>query len=185
MRPPQLRMEKNDLGHVPDVPVPNGYALRTYREGDEYGLARVYLESQLSDGTAETVRRTLVSNPCFKPERVFIVEHAGAIIGTAAAWVETERDPGVGYLHMVGLLPEHRGHRLGALLTVEAIRYSCHEGYHAQRLLTDDFREPAVRLYLDLGYYPLYTDPSHPQRWAALADKLNRHQAIARARNLL
>ncbi|MBI5093983.1 MAG: GNAT family N-acetyltransferase [Candidatus Hydrogenedentes bacterium] len=127
----------------------------------------------------------MTHHPCFKPERIFIVEYQDEIIGTAAAWIEPERDPGVGYLHMVGILPEHRGHHLGALLTVEAIRYTRHEGFAVQRLLTDDHREAAIRLYLDLGYYPLLTHESHAERWRALGEKLNRREAVSRARNLL
>ena len=182
---PQLRMEKNDLDRVPEIPTPAGYRLRHFQDGDEPGLALVYLSSGLSDGTVETVQRGILNHPCFKPERVFIVEHAGAVIGSAAAWVDADRDPGVGYLHMVGILPEFRGHHLGALLTVEAIRYSRFEGFTAQRLLTDDHREAAVRLYLDLGYYPLVSHESHAERWRVLGEKLNRREAVAKARSLL
>lgn len=182
---PQLRMEKNDLDRVPDIPTPMGYRLRHFQRGDEAGLASVYLQSNLSDGSVETVQRTIVNHPCFRPERVFVVEHVGEIVGTAAAWIEPDRDPGVGYLHMVGILPQFRGHHLGALLTVEAIRYTRHEGFTVQRLLTDDHREPAVRLYLDLGYYPLLSHESHPERWRILGEKLNRQEAVAKAKSLL
>ena len=177
----QLTMEKRDLGVTPVVESPDGYVMRTFRPGDEAGLGRVYAACDLGEGSVEYVRARIIAHPCFKPERVFVVTVAGEVVATAAAWVE-ERCPGVGYLHMVGTLPEHRGKRLGALLTVAAIRFTHREGLAAQRLDTDDWREPAIRMYLGLGYDPLLLDESHPGRWQDLARKLELPEIITRAR---
>lgn len=169
----QLRMEKCDLDRVPDIPVPPGYALRNYRPGDEAGLARIYEASSLGTETAEKVRANMVEHPCFKPERLFVVEHETGLVGTASAWLRDDL-PNSGYLHMVGLLPEHRGKRLGALVSVASIRYSRQEGFSRQSLDTDDWREAAVRLYLDLGFRPVMLDDTHPERWRVLGEKLGR-----------
>ncbi|MBN2311203.1 MAG: GNAT family N-acetyltransferase [Candidatus Hydrogenedentes bacterium] len=176
----QLNMEKSDLGRVPAIPVPDGYLLRTFREGDEAGIARIYAASDLGATTAEAVREKMLGDPRFKPERLFVIEHQGELVGTAAAWV-CSNDPSIGYLHMVGLLPGHRGKRLGAILTVAAINQNRAEGLSVQRLHTDDFREPALRLYLDLGYVPVYEDDTHPGRWETLARKLDRPEAVSHA----
>lgn len=178
----QLYMEKSDLDNVPDIPVPDGYVLRTYQPGDEDGLARIYGASQLGTKTPEEVHAKILGDPRFTPERLFVVEHAGDLVGTAAAWVEKD-DPQAGYLHMVGLLPGHRGKRLGALLTIAAIKQTYSEGFPVQRLHTDDWREPAVRLYLDLGYYPVYMHRDHLARWRTLGAKLDRIEAVLRAQD--
>ena len=180
----QLRLEKDDLENVPRIVVPTGYVLRNYREGDEAGIGRVYAAAGLEEGSVESVRRRIIAHPCFTPGRLFVIEHAGEIVGTAAAWIEAENDPGVGYLHMIGVMPEHRGKRLGAILSIAAIEYTRNEGFTRQRLSTDDWREAAIRLYLDLGYYPLICDETHPARWAALAEKLDRMNAVALGRVL-
>ena len=180
----QLRMEKDDLENVPHIPVPPGYLLRNYREGDEAGIGRVYAGASLGNETAEDVRRRIITHECFKPERLFVIEHAGELVGTSAAWIEAEADPGVGYLHMIGVVPEHRGKRLGAILTIAAIRYSRSEGFTRQRLSTDDWRDAAICLYLDLGYYPLLVDEAHRARWEILARKLDHVSALARAKVL-
>lgn len=179
----QLVMEKSDLAVVPNIPLADGYRLRNYQRGDETGLARVYAASILGTETEQEVEKNILSHPCFRPERVFIVEHDGRVIGTSAAWVESD-DPDVGYLHMVGLLPEHRGKQLGAFLIVASIGYSRAEGFDRQRLKTDDWREPALRLYADLGYYPLFTDDSHPGRWEEVARKLGRPHLLERSVDL-
>jgi mycothiol synthase len=179
----QLIMEKRDLWNTPVVEMPAGYTLRTYRPGDEAGLGRIYAACELGEGSPEYVRGRMIAHPCFKPERIFIVLDGEEAVGTAAAWVE-DGDPGVGYLHMVGTLPEYRGKGLGKLLTVAAIRFTHHEGLPAQRLKTDDWRESALRMYLALGYDPLLLDESHPGRWQVLAQKLDMPQIITRARSI-
>lgn len=178
----QLHMEKADLTDVPHIPVPDGYVLRAYEEGDEAGIAEVYAASDLGTDTAEKFREKMLCDPRYRPGSIFVVEHDGAIIGTAAAWID-DKDPSAGYLHMVGLKPGHRGKRLGAILTAAAINKNRAEGYRVQRLHTDDWREAAVRLYLDLGYVPVFTDKDHAERWRKLAGKLDRHEAVARARD--
>lgn len=179
----QLRMEKSDLDNVSVVPLPEGYLLRNYRKGDEAGLGRIYAASSLGCETADLVRERVIGHPCFRPERLFVIEHAGELVGTGAAWL-VEDDPGAGYLHMVGVLREYRGKRLGAALTVAAIGYTRAEGFSRQQLDTDDWRVPALRLYLDLGYYPLYWDDTHPERWEAVAKAVERPGALVRAKDL-
>jgi mycothiol synthase len=177
-------MEKKGLDNLPVIPMPDGYTLRSYRPGDEEDLARIYEGSDLGSATAEKVRANVLGHPCFRPERILVVEREGQVVGTAAAWSEPT-DPGVGYLHMVGVLPEHQGKRLGKLLTVEAIRFSRNEGYDTQRLVTDDWRDAAIRLYLDLGYIPLLTHPTHRARWEALGRRLNRPTILEHATETL
>jgi GNAT superfamily N-acetyltransferase len=177
----QLRLEKDDLDNVPDIPLPEGYAIRTYRPGDEVGIARIYGACSLGEGTIDQVQQGILSAPCFKPERVFVAEHVSELVGTAAAWIDAScNDPSAGYLHMVGVLPEHRGKRLGAILTIAALRYSRSEGFTRQQIATDDWREAALRTYLDLGYYPLIRDDTHIARWAVVSDKLARPEIYAR-----
>ncbi len=177
----QLWMEKSDLDAVPQIPVPAGYHLRTFRTGDEKALAGVYAAADLGTTTAEEVRKRMINHPCFKPERIFVVDYDGGVVGTSAAWIE-QNDPGVGYLHMVGVLPEHRGRRLGALLAVASIGYTRQEGFAAQRLFTDDWRAPAIHLYLNLGYYPLLYEGAELERWETLARRLGRPDALREPR---
>lgn len=181
----QLRMEKTGLSDVPQLAVPDGYVMRTFRDGDESALARIYAVSKLDKDTVEIVRQDILGDPCFTPDRVFVAEHDGEIVGTASTWIAPD-ELDAGYLHMVGVLDGHRGKRLGAALTCAALRYSRQEGFDIQRLMTDDWREDAIRLYVNLGFYPLITDASHPMRWEAIARRIGRpdimdHMRIAPA----
>ena len=119
----QLWMERNVLADIPGIPVPDGYLLRTFRPGDEPALARIYDVSGLGTATPEAVRIRMMDHPCYKPERIYLIEDASGPVGTAAAWVEPF-DPGAGYLHMVGVMPGHRGKRLGAIVVTATIRHT-------------------------------------------------------------
>ncbi|MEJ7652578.1 MAG: hypothetical protein WKH64_04110, partial [Chloroflexia bacterium] len=41
-------------------------------------------------------------------------------------------------------------------------------GWERVFLLTEDFRLPAITMYLRLGFEPEMQDPTHPTRWEAL-----------------
>lgn len=176
----QLKMEFRDFSTIPDIPVPENYVLRNYLEGDEAGLSRVYIAGDLGMETPELVREKLIEHPCFTPERMFVLEYDGEIVGTACAWANAQ-DSSKGYLHMVGVLDGHRGKHLGAFVTVATMKYHRGHGFTAQQLDTDDWREAAVKLYLDLGYVPVLVDDSHAARWRTLAAKLHRPKALAEA----
>jgi mycothiol synthase len=184
MTSPLLRMEKTDLENAPDSPAPEGYVLRRFERGDEAGLARVYLASDLGCTQAEAVRERIVERDLFRPERLIVLERDGVVVGSAIAW-EDVVEPPAGYLHMVGVLPEARGKGLGTLLAVEAIRQSRSEGFRVLRCHTDDFRLGAIRAGLRLGFRPVLSHASDKARWTAIAATLGVKDILAGARSTL
>lgn len=176
-------MERRGLEKLPDVSIVRDYTLRTFEQGDEAGLGRVFAASALGSESVEQVRSRLHAHACFEPARVFVAVSGELIVGTASAW-RSEREPDVGYLHMLGVLPEHRGKQLGAALTLATLHYTRVEGLPAQRLLTDDWRLPAIRLYFRLGYDPILTDWTHRMRWRNVARRLKQPEIVQRARKV-
>ena len=78
---------------------------------------------------------------------------------------------------MVCVLPEHRGHGLGRVVTLAVLRYMRQHGFRSARLRTDDWRLSAIRAYLSLGLEPLYPPDAvpgddHRARWAAVIARL-------------
>lgn len=182
-KPSKLIMEKSDLDVVPTVAVPPGYTLRTFRAGDEAGLGNVYGISSLGSDTPKAVKAKLLDHPCFKADRIFIVEHSENIVATCAAWVENDT-PECGFLHMLGVLPGHQGKMLGTIVATETCRYTQREGFSRQRLLTDDWRDPAITLYFNLNFHPVITCDTHPGRWQAIGERLSRMDAVEQAVDL-
>jgi mycothiol synthase len=73
---------------------------------------------------------------------------------------------------MVAVDPMHRSHGLGKALTVAVLRRFRERGFRRAVLQTDDFRLPAIRLYLGFGFRPSMTHESHPGRWREIYRQL-------------
>ena len=174
-RMPQLHMYRPNLADLPPLGVPDGYELRTYRPGDEaiWGqIMDVCLPMGAGQWRPEIVRDTLTSLPQFDPDGLYFATWHGIPVGTATAWRLRPDEQEIGYVHMVGVLPDHRGRRLGYVVTLAALQRFRERGLHAAMLDTDDFRLSAIRAYLDLGFQPEQRHPSHPERWAVILSEL-------------
>ena len=97
----------------------------------------------------------------------FAVNPEGRIISTATVQVK----PGhVGNLHMVGTAMDCKGLGGGRAVCTEVVRYFQRHEITLAYLNTDDFRIPAIKIYLGLGYRPyLYTD-GMVERWQKLME---------------
>jgi len=62
--------------------------------------------------------------------------------------------------------------RLGTIVSTAATRRLIEAGYRRIYLLTDDFRLPAIRIYLALGYAPLFHAPGMPERWQVVLQQI-------------
>jgi mycothiol synthase len=164
----QLQMRRPHLEDLPAVSLPDGYSLRTYRPGDE----RAWLEicnPAIGMGWDEAeLRQKLLDIPWFAPERLFFVCYDGEPVGTACAWQRSAGEREEGYVHMVAVKPEHRGHKLGLALTLRVLRALRRYGFRQSILNTDDHRLPAIAVYRDLGFEPEVPNEHFRQRWAAV-----------------
>ena len=168
----QLRMLRPDLEELPEIQIPEGYGVRTYRPGDEANWARIIDASFGGRRSAEDARKEIINKPQFAPEGLFFATHQGKPVGTACAWRGTPEETEVGYLHMVGVVPEHQGHRLGKLVSLCVLHFFKEHHFSRALLDTDDGRLPALKTYLNLGFKPVYRDDSHEERWKAVSGNL-------------
>ena len=173
----QLRMEIRGLADLaPDdggPTLPASYGLRTFRPGDEDAWLALLQTGEF--GVWDRVRLDLmIRHPHVKVPRVgiFFATVDDRPVGTASTYlhpVDDRIDPELGWV-VVG--PEHRGHGLGLVVCRAVLEYVGRLGYDHAYLLTDDFRLPAIKTYLRLGFEPALVDPSHPARWAAIHRQL-------------
>jgi len=101
----------------------------------------------------------------------YVIEEAGQIVATASVRY-TDRFPGAGYVHWVGVDPAHRGRRLGTIVMARVLRRFAEDGRAFSILETDDFRLPAIASYLGQGFIPHYTDGDHEVRWSKVFEQL-------------
>jgi mycothiol synthase len=109
------------------------------------------------------------------PEGFFVIVHCatGKIVAAAmATHSPTELHPYGGELSWVAAAPEHRGKGLGLAVSAQAAARLIQAGYRNIYLLTDDFRLPAIKTYLKLGYEPLLCCQDMAERWESVYRKL-------------
>ena len=162
----QLRMVRRGLQNLPTLQCPDDYHIRTYWKGDEAHWARIMDTAFVDKGrTTQDAYVEVIDQPDFDPNGFCFVIYGNLPIGTACAWKRCIRGEQVGYIDMLAVLPEHTGHKLGKYLTLFLLHY-----FKAQRMVsvvldTDDFRLPAIKNYLNLGFVPTYVRENHALRW--------------------
>jgi mycothiol synthase len=171
---PSLHMLRADLADLPPLApaiagLPADYAFRTYRPGDEPGWAALMNTGQMGEWTEERTRSELTGRPWpqFDKDGLFIVDYRpeGLIAGSACAWLLDPAERTMGTLHMVCVLPAHRGQGLSSPLCLAVLHRFRERGYARVRLTTHEWRLGAVKTYLRLGFQPLYSQPLHVQQW--------------------
>jgi mycothiol synthase len=170
----QLKMARYSLENLPTLECPDGYHIRTYQQGDEAHWARIMDRTFVDNGrTAQDTYTNVINQPDFDPDGFCFVIHEDVPIGTACAWRRSLRGKLIGYIDMLAVLPEHTGHKLGKSLTVFLLHYFKARRMVSVMLDTDDFRLPAIKNYLNLGFVPVYAGENHRLRWQSVFEKLD------------
>jgi mycothiol synthase len=169
---PQLAMMFHSLQDLPPLQLPDGYHGRSLRAGEEKEW-----ENIVSGAFNRLFRfdEKLSAFELYTADRVqFICDAEDRPVATATAWHREKWGSDCGYLHIVGVLSAHGGKGLGAQVSLLALRRMEQEGYTKAVLNTDDFRLPAIRTYLKLGFVPYMDHESHQSRWTAITEQLRR-----------
>ena len=154
--------------------LPGEYRFRTYRPGDEAGWAALMNTGQMDEWDAARTREKLtgVAWPQFDPQGLFLITAGPGeeIVGSACAWLADPSETETGVLHMVCVLPEHRGARLSFLLCLAVLHRFKERGFCRVRLNTGSWRLGAVKTYLRLGFRPWYRKPGQDALWREALD---------------
>ena len=163
---PQLCMKRDRLDDLPPIVLPEGYSIRTSREGDARYWALIMGEAFGPEWTEEAFFSYMVDSPDYRPDRIFFVcDPAGAPCATGSAYRSQHWGEQTGYLHFVGTRPSYAGKRLGYAVSLAALHKFKEEGCVDAVLRTDDFRLAAIKTYLRLGFHPVILHENHPARW--------------------
>ena len=165
---PQLFMRKKSMDEIPAIVLPEGFVLHTHEPGHE-GDWETLIER--SFGSHFDFAKSLTERRGYRPEHVFYLSKSGRELATASA-IEKDEFPGEGWLHMVGVDPDTRGMGLSLPIVAAALWSMKSRGFESVMLSTDDFRIPAIKTYLRLGFEPVMSHESHEARWAAVMEKI-------------
>jgi mycothiol synthase len=153
---------------TPAPTVAEGYTLRPFRPSDSPGVRAVLEVSGLAVWTHGELEGQLKG---VLPGGCFVVEHlaSGTIVATAQArHAQHALHPEGGEVGWVAAHPGHAGKQLGRSVVAAATLRLQQAGYTRIFLLTDDFRLPAVKTYLGLGFEPFLFEDGMKERWAKL-----------------
>ena len=173
-RPPQLRMEWPErlLDSPPSPKLPPGYRLRCATEADAGGFIELMAKAGFSGWDAE---RLAGQRAKVVPDGHFVIEHqaSGRLVATAMAQHAGRPDqPYWAEMGWVAADPAHKGKGLGLAVCAAVTARLLRAGYRRIHLLTDDWRLPALKTYLKLGYEPVLTGEGMAERWRKLGEAL-------------
>lgn len=153
-----------------------GLILRTYKEGDAKGWIEVCSED-LGTGlwTEEDFVQKMLGVDGLYPEGIFLaVDKNGVIAGTATGVLKDKERANLGYVHMVCVRPAYRGMGLGGHLSAAVLKYLADNACTDVYLTTDDFRIPAIKTYLSLGFLPVIENDEIKARWTAIMKSIGK-----------
>ena len=171
---PQLLMRRPHLREVPAAVPPEGYELRHFRPGDEAGWnALMDLAFERRPGQSDFARE-MAADDAYRPQRVkLVLDRTGRIVATASCWLLPRFGAEAAVLHWVARHPDYGGRGLGRMVSLAVLHQAVEEGRLRAYLSTDDFRVPALRIYLRMGFEPVMTHGSHPGRWRRILKDLD------------
>lgn len=149
-----------------------GYALRTYRPGDE---SHFYELMDVAGWKGWDDERLSYSLNRILPEGWYFAVHqaSGMIVATAMALHNYKGTyPFWGELGWLAADPDHSGQGLGKAVSACVVRRFVDAGYRLIHLHTEEFRLAAIKTYLRLGFVPWMDSPDSAERWEQVVAQL-------------
>jgi len=109
------------------------------------------------------------------PDGFFVIEHLGTgkiVATTMATHRPTALHPCGGELGWVAADPAHKGRGLGLATCAAVTALFIRRGYRRIYLQTDDWRLPAIKTYLNLGWEPFPYCEGMKERWDMVLKQL-------------
>ena len=155
---------------MPEPALPPGYELLAYRPGYKDS----WIETINTGEFGSLWDRGYFEEYIRGPERMEcsrLVVTDGQVVAATFASVE-ESAPEVARVDFVVSRPEFHGLGLGRAVCTEVVRVLIEKGYPNVVLYTDDWRLPAIGLYLSMGFEPRMDREDMPERWERIRAKL-------------
>lgn len=151
-----FRMEI-DLDDNPAEPeLPAGFTVRAMREGEEKRMYEAHMTSfadlwMFNPEPFEIWKHWFVDDTAFDPSLWFLAEHGGELAGVALTRA-AENEPGLGWVRVLGVMPEYRKQGLGQALLRHTFAEYTRRGFDRVGLGVDaENPTGAVRVYERVG----------------------------------
>ena len=165
-----LQMRRPTSTPLPDVSVPDGVRIRTFRAGADDDAWVVLNARAFADHpeqayvTVEDLRERQQES-WFDPAGFFLAERVEDDRMVGFHWTKVhERPAPAGEVYVVGLHPDAQGTGLGLALTVTGLAHLAALGLPIVLLYADETNAGAVRMYERLGFRIHHTDAEYARR---------------------
>lgn len=151
--------------------------MRTFRPGDEprfYNLMELAGWAGWDDEVLQPWRLRLLPEGWFMAiHQEAVLEGQGETVATAMALHSQTKAPSFeGELGWLAGDPAHAGRGLAIAVCAAITARFIEAGFRNIHLYTEDWRLPALKTYLKLGYVPFLYTPEMPERWQAVCAQL-------------
>ena len=167
-----IRMRLDSLEGLPEMRLPEGYALRPMAADETWAYLEVMNRSNFAGETGPAwFDKTFSGVPEYDPSYLQIIWREDRPVAAAAAWHRDEEGVRYGLIHWVGVLDSERGLGLGKAISLAALRRLRQRGFERAMLSTGPWRLAAVASYLRLGFRPWPSESAPQDVWdQVLAD---------------
>jgi mycothiol synthase len=173
LNPEQVQMIWPAGRNIIPSALPEGYALRTYRPGDEAGFYSLMDSVGWTGWDADRLQPWLFR---ILPEGWFFAIHEdnGQIAGTCMATHDpTWEVPFCGEVGWTAVHPDHQGVGIGSAVVGAVAARFLDAGYARIHLYTEVWRLAALRVYLRLGFVPYLASVESMGKWEQICAGLN------------
>jgi mycothiol synthase len=165
-------VRSSSIGVADVPPIPEGYVLRQFQTEDKQKYNDLFHLAFADEGRfPEILRRTLHGG-------FFVVEHLASheLVASCLAMrgSSSPRHPEAGQLGWLVTDPSHTRQGLGTIVSASATNRLAAAGYSRPFLGTEDFRIPAIAIYLKLGWRPHIYHDNMESRWKDIFDSVGR-----------
>ena len=170
-----VTMLRQDLADIPQHPLPVGFSMRLFRDGDGGTWSGVWQAAEPHKTMkAEMFEREFSHDLPSMPRRCyFLVSPAGRDIGTVTAWyVRSYRGRPWGLIHYVAIVQEFQGRGLAKPMVTVAMNRLRLLGHRRAMLRTQTPRIVAIKTYLDFGFVPDMTAKDAHHAWSLVREVL-------------
>ena len=172
----QLKMYWENDGTPAVIPtLPEGVTIKSFTELD--GALEIWLDivqyglSDQKEG-ADYYKLCMTDLPAYTPDKCFFLLKDGTPAATLTVVCDYEKSHGL--IHMVACKPDFRGLGFGTILNALGLYCLKAEGMKTAGLKTDDWRIPAIKGYLRIGFKPdTTTEPDYSDRWVEIYKVIN------------
>jgi len=168
----QLKMLRDNT-MVEEFNFPEGFFMRSYNKGDELGWCRCMINGDLGveEIKEEVFEEKMLKDKSVNPNNIFfLISSENEIAGTVT--YQYTDDKAIGFIHMVGIDPRYRGRKLALPMHLYVIKKMLEDSVEQIFLTTDDWRLPAIKVYLNAGFKPVFYQPDMEGRWNQVMAKL-------------